>query len=286
MGSVSDLLVTWWASMGGLQSSLLEGLGTVAAALVGAWAISWQIGRQARHAIEQNRLNERLKLRLDVYREIEALCVRATHAEVALTGTARSAMLQLRNYRSAVSMTGRPAPPRARIEPLIPLQEDATGTVVGLIQAVEKWRIVDVRLGVFQTAFNVAQHDFLEAWQSYFRSALMLLPMDPPAGATGLIWDPPEEEAIAEFALHFDALECAGGQLQAWVVDLRRELQLAMLGELFEGGDLPVRRPLDPRYFAITLAGHKEAERLLLDTPWGQAHAEATARVKAQANPS
>jgi hypothetical protein len=60
--------------------ALAPAIATVLAATIGASAVVYQMGRQARNAIKLNRHNEALKLKLEVYKDIVGISRKASDA--------------------------------------------------------------------------------------------------------------------------------------------------------------------------------------------------------------
>ena len=81
-----DALKAFWDGLApGTQATVIDAVVTVVTATVGVLVVFWQIGRQARNAIQQNRHNEALKLKLQVYEEIASICRSASQAAISLS---------------------------------------------------------------------------------------------------------------------------------------------------------------------------------------------------------
>ena len=136
--------------------------------LLGLTAIVLQIGRQARHAIKQNRDNEATKLKLQVYSQIIETCDSVTNAGVQFTGYIRSFLMAIGAARAS-QQAGLPfALPRARFPELLDMEQAAALSAIKIITTIEQWRIIDPRMDVFVTAINVALYDSRQAFGFHF----------------------------------------------------------------------------------------------------------------------
>lgn len=251
----------WFAALPiDLQSSALGAVATVSAAAIGLVAIIHQIGRQARAAITQQRDNEAIKLKVDLYRQIAETCERASDAERQFTGPIRDFLLHL-----AVAADGKATGrhftiPDARFPEINRLRGVAVYAAIEIVTTVERWRIVDPRMAVFQLAINVALGNLNQAWTAFYPLAMRALPMDLADGSGTLPWSPAGDDARKELAAAAEKLDEAAGQITCWVGDFRDAMQAQLLGDLF-GNGVSRRNPPDPTYRLITLEQHAELTR-------------------------
>lgn len=237
------------------QASALGATATIIAAAIGFGAIVHQIGRQARVAITQQRDNEAMKLKVDLYRQITETCERATDAELQLTGPIRDFLLHLA-IASDSKAAGLPFTiPAGRMPEIIRLRGVAVQAAIEIITTVEHWRIVDPRMAVFQLAINVALRKLDAAWTAFFPLAMRALPMDLSDGSGIFPWEPAGDEARKELTGAAEKLYEAAGQINCWVGDFRDAMQAQLLGDLF-GNEVSRRNPPDPAYRLITLEEH------------------------------
>lgn len=261
-------------------------IGAVTALLVGtlgAIVVVWQIGRQADHAIAQNRRNEALKLKLKVYEEVAQICERASIAESMLASFVRS-------FNSNVGLVnqwkseGIPwSPPRERFPEYQRLDRAFSDAAIEVITATERWQIIDPRIDLFRYAVNSALHDVREAARDYVPFVIRAMPREMPASDDGpprlFPWQPPDVRTTAgltEKMLH--ALDVCG----SYFGDMHLEMQNLLLGELF-GNKVPAREPLDPKYFALRLDRYEALKaHFETQTPYGQNAQRVFAEVRAR----
>ena len=92
-----DWLIAWIMSLdASLRPAVITGGATLIAALFGFTAVFIQIGRQARNAIKQNKLNEALKLKVQIYEETLKVSRKAQDAVSDFTS-------YLRNFSTTLS---------------------------------------------------------------------------------------------------------------------------------------------------------------------------------------
>jgi len=156
---------------------------------------------------------------------------------------------------------------------------------IALIRVIERWEIIDPRMKVFQTAINVAMHDVSDAFHhNYFPRVMTLLPIDLPQG--GIIpWQPPAQPELDRLEELETALSNACGTFGCYADDFLREMQRALLGDLFES-EPETRKPLDPTCKVIRLEDYEALQQYFnTETAWGRvkARAEANALSKVKA---
>jgi hypothetical protein len=121
-----------------MQAALIGAIATVSTATLGAMAVIWQIGRQAHHAIQQNRHNEALKLKLQVYEQIVATCRAAEHAVTELWA-------DVHGFQFDVSLYRQNAPqwpvPKARAKILLDKRSNLDRMSAEVIFLTERWQI-------------------------------------------------------------------------------------------------------------------------------------------------
>jgi hypothetical protein len=134
------------------QAAIIGALATVAVGLLGALAVVWQIGRQARNALRQNRHNETLKLKLKVYEEIIVTCRAASDAVVSLSFYVRLFHTNVVLYRQIMQQGVPLVIPDARVPRLIEKKTAVDTTAVEIVSLTERWQIIDPRIQIFRVA--------------------------------------------------------------------------------------------------------------------------------------
>lgn len=264
-------LIEWWSGLDvALQSALIGAGATLVVAIIGVWIIFVQIGRQANHAIEQNRENAATKLKLDIYVSISEAIAEATKAAGHLSSSLRTAVEQLEQARREEE-AGRPWRRPSLQFPDLKRAVEASGlTQHSILRLAERWMVIDPRVDVFLVAFTANHHDFFNA---YFRdlvpAVIPLLPADDPSTGQPFPWEPPlEEDLKALDGLVRRVIETVNTQVY-YLTDFERAMQNELVGGLF-GNEVAPRQPLDPQHLVIVLDRHEELRQFLYTrTPWG-----------------
>lgn|GEM_PF-1151822 len=275
----------WWALPDELKGAVYGALATVVAACLGAWGIVHQIGHQARQAIDQAKTNERIRLKLQVYESIAKVWEDASNASTFLPGSANRIATAFRMAHNSIQLRIQIQPPEDRAQRLIDQMGTMSDASIALIRVIERWEIIDPRMKVFQTAINVAMHDVSDAFHhNYFPRVMTLLPIDLPQG--GIIpWQPPAQPELDRLEELETALSNACGTFGCYADDFLREMQRALLGDLFES-EPETRKPLDPTCKVIRLEDYEALQQYFnTETAWGRvkARAEANALSKVKA---
>jgi hypothetical protein len=265
-----------------VKAAIVGALATVAAATLGAIAVVLQIGKQARAAIDQNRHNESMKLKLQVYQEIVAICRNASDAEVALSSYIRSFSLDIAVSKQMRQIGQKWMVPKARVRDLIDKSHAVSMNAIEIIMLTERWQIIDSRIELMRTAANVASHDIREAFAPYLDLALRVMPQELPGHPqqNPLAWQPPDEAITERLEVLGETLLKALDSLGGYIHDFQIEMQNLLLGELF-GQKVPTRKPIDPDAVVVQLDRHKElASHFEANTAWGREKARIEREVR------
>jgi hypothetical protein len=143
-----------------IRSAVITAGATCVAALVGFTAVFFQIGRQSRNAIEQNRKNEALKLKVQIYDETLETSHKAQDAISDLAGYLRgfSTALFFSDELRKANQSHRP--PQTRFPEYQRLYREATYAAIGVTTMIEGWHIVEPKLEIFKRAIAMG-HDRL-----------------------------------------------------------------------------------------------------------------------------
>lgn len=263
----------WWTSLEvQLRMALINATATLIAAIVAALVVALQVRAQGKNAIAQSEKNEAIKLKLQIYEKILAICAEASEAQLNYSSFVRMFPISLRNIKFCQSQGWNWQLPSERYAIFSKLRAEAETHSIGVIYTVENWGIIDGRMTVFQTAVNAALFDVREAGNRYFRLAMKLFPAPMPDDPGQLFpWSVPSESDIADLDKLTVALLDAIDTLGCFVHDFRVEMQASLLGGLFSSGIVPVRVPIDPTKLVITLHNHKKLQRHFDEhTAWGE----------------
>lgn len=232
-----------------IWSAIIQGSFTVLAAAVGAAVVMHQVRSQGRQGREQAAVAESLRLRLRIYDDVTAV------TSAIATTTAQVTMATYR-VRSELHLATDESGPEMRFLAFSELVTAANLALANGIDIVDRWMILDSRLDVFKVAFNVAGEDLRDSFYRKLAHPLMLtLPMDLPNGVAH--WVPPDastKEAINE-ALELTRQAAELGS--TFATDFQTEMQNLLLSELGKG-EAPRRKPIDPRFFVVTLEDRDE----------------------------
>ncbi|MFY0399986.1 hypothetical protein [Brevundimonas naejangsanensis] len=278
-----NFAIAWWSAADySAQATAILAVATFLVGLIGFVGITWQIGRQAKNAINQNRLNEASKLKLEIYKGILETCELASSAEIALSSYLRNFQLEIRTAGNLHAM-GRPFnTPTARFLELSELRQAATVAAIGVITVVERWHVVDGRMSIFQDAINSAIYDVNEAADLVQALAIRLMPMDDPGTTNPLPWNLPTGAEAKQLKASADLFYEALHNLGYYVADFQTEMQALLVGDLFGNGVI-TREPLNPSAKVIRLKDERALRRYFRqETSWGKATALLMADVAAQ----
>ena len=199
-----DVVRTFWCGLPPqVQAAVIGALTTVSSAIIGLYVVFWQIGRQARNAIGQNRHNETLKLKLKIYEEIVAISRDSSDAEIALSSFVRGFQTDIFLSRQMILSSLPSLIPKARAPVLLEKKSTLGSQTIKIISVTERWQIIDPRIEIFRTAINVANYDIDAAFQAYFSAAIRLMPHEMPSGhpqqGTVIPWSPPNDQVSQQF---------------------------------------------------------------------------------------
>jgi len=243
--------------------------------------IFYQLARQSKNAIEQNRRNESLKLKVQIYEKVIGTC-----------SAAQDAVMQFTNYISvldlqllfATNMQGglvKPRPPSQRYPEYSRLRSQATLGLISVVTMIEQWHVVDPRLSVFRRAIGMG----LDSHQKIIFGGPDILVNAMPMDEFLDQWSPPSAADLARYRARMQIELYEMGRLSAWVGDFQIEMQMLLLAELFPN---PVERrdPPDPEQFCIRLDRADEIERVLDQSDWGRRAIELEAAAWARFKPA
>jgi len=273
-------IISATAADDGLRTALIGAAATLLSASLGFGGIIWQIGRQGRDAIRQQRESERLKLNLKIYESAIALIQDGILAEVSLASVLQGFPPEMNTIGILQAGGIGWNPPAMRYQHYADAKARLSAATISIIQWVEQWETVDPRFKVFQTAVNVASHEIQDATENWFKEALPCMPVERVPGEL-FPWSLPDAQKRARLEQLREEVNVATGRLGCWLHDFRVELQAALLGELFSG-KVERREPIDPRFFAVRLDRADELTRHFeTETTWARVKERAIADARA-----
>lgn len=230
-----------WSELGSqVQAAIVTGSITIASAILGFGTLLWQLRRQARNAIEANRLNEQMKLKKSVYEEVAVLIQDAAHAVEAIEFTLPDI------YALGTSQKPLDA---ATLEWDMTASNKAMSNakiaVNQLIAFTNRWIIIDERLYIFRFAFESCIYH-MDVNYRHLVSAVI------DRGNGG------RTEVLTQFVNSRWYLDDKSSELRSYIGSFSVELQKLLLGDLFKG-NVPVQG--DPNHKLIQLDKHEELRR-------------------------
>jgi hypothetical protein len=256
-------------------------------ALMATLTVIWQLRRQHRNSLAQQRENARQALMLRIYEtlvlRIRALSDANIDAKMYAFGILSSVDIVQRGQTGGYQLS----PMTQRAPTFSDLNSNAARQLAELITEFECWSIAFPGLNVFQVALNAAAYNVRQSFPPLFESLLHVLPMDPPPGQAGkptIIHPPPSQEASSELKRLVLEYKEAMDEIDCYIQDLTIEAQNNLLHGLFERRVSP-RQPLDPQHRVISAVPEK-AQVLIrffeTETPWGKSQAAINAEVIAE----
>jgi hypothetical protein len=247
------------------QDSIVTAAFTIVVATAAALLVVRQIGRQAARVVEGKRQVEAMRLKRDVYNDLQAAIGSCEGARLKLRSYIEDFLINVDLYRKDKSAKWVPS---ARPPDLLQLFNTSNQTAGGLVGLLGRLRIVEPRMEVFSTAFAAALHDVRHVFQAYLGPAVRSMAVQAKEGGTAA-WNAPGDREFERLervsADLLRALDTFGGYL----ADLETETQNTLLGELFKRHLLP-RTPGSDGDVVVRLDRYKElVAHFEKNSPWG-----------------
>lgn len=276
----------WWNSLEPAVKAAIISAGVACVTTVlGFFAVAFQIGRQGHNAVRQSKLNEALKLKVQIYEQTLEVSRHAQAAVSSLTSYLRNFEMSMQFSRLAAANGQNWLVPKARFPEYQKLSSEATTAVVAAVTMIEGWQIVEPRLHIFRKAIAMGLDGYRAAVTQRPNVLVSGMPVE---GFEGK-WEIPIGEKEAALASRIDIETYQIGRLSAWIGDFQVEMQQLLLGDLFPN-NIERRDPPDPEQFCIRLDRYDEIEAKLASSEWGQKavamQAEAWARFTTKSDPA
>jgi hypothetical protein len=247
---------------------------TVAAAVIGAGAIVWQLGRQHRNESLRQTENFKGQLKLQVYQEFSSQLSVASAAVHSTAMYAFTAPTHVEIYSSQVANGFQPAPITDRALKLLKLNSTAANEVVETMFLLEKYFIIHPDLDIFRLALASAAHDVSESFHPLFKFMLPHFPTDVLTDngqkVENILLLSHDQQATLKTLT--DSYHDAAMDLSCYLGDMRAELQTLLLSNLFPN-TIPRRRPADPSKKVLSLESNAVKslrQHFLKNTAWGK----------------
>ena len=220
-----------------------------------ALMIIWQVGRQARSAINLQQEASRQSLKVDVYRSFDIIL---TAASTSSNNAGSDAQMLSFNLRNALNLSRNGILPYSVKHPAELCSDNNSKlneSVSQVLILLERFQIINSRLDLFNFAISSASHDIREAFIAMWTEILRFVPTKAyfdKAAAAGFNLQIPNDEDLRQLdhfiASYNDAVHTYG----CYIHDLNIALQNELLGSLFNNV-VPARQPLSNKYRTITL---------------------------------
>jgi hypothetical protein len=271
---IAVALSEFWHALAAEKNTVIASLATIFAAIIGALVVIYQIGRQARNAIEQNRSNEALKLKLEVYKDIIRISREASNAITDLSSFIRQFHVTLSLARQTQAELNAYAVPSAHPSQLIERKSQLYSSHIKVMAITETWQMIDPRIDIFRKAISTSLFDIDTVYSPYFNAAIRAMPLgvskDPAKEGSSISWVPPSIEVLQQIGTLGTGVIDTLMTLQSYVFDFQREMQILLLGEMFRH-TIPPRVPVDAKSVVIQLDRHDELSRYFDEqTGWGR----------------
>lgn len=274
-----DQVTAWLMSLdASIRPAVITGGATLFAAVVGFSAVFIQIGRQARNAIKQNKLNEAQKLKLEIYKETLATSREAEDRVQQISSYLRNFSTLVGFARDLERAGYRWQVPEARYPEYLRLYNVGVNSVIKVMTMIESWHIVEPRLEIFSREIAIGHDRLMKVSYASPNVLISAMPVDKFLDQ----WTLPNDEL---FSLMRDRVERElyyFGLLSAWVGDFLAEMQELLLGDLFPKHRVKRRDPPDPEQFCIRLDRYDEINKKLNETDWATYAAKIDADARAQ----
>lgn len=249
-----------------IAAALIQAGATVLAAGTAAVFVVWQIGKQSKASIDQNRDNRRVDLKVSLYRESIEHCRDQAAAFAALSSKiATFRWTNLAIWLDRDRWKGRPPPaPVTNHEELTRLFSDVNSAKIDVVRITEEWQIIDRRLDLFRTAINATSHDLLEVWNDFIRFAANFVPPTHDEKFSDY-WRRPEPDECKLLIEKADKITELLWDLAMHFHDFQIEVQNLLLSDLFDG-HAPPRQPNDPSIMVLSLDKYDEQMAHLLES--------------------
>lgn len=255
----------WGGLAAPTRDSIVATAITILIATAAALLVTWQVGRQARRALDGRRQIESMRLKKDVYKDIQGSIGACLDARLKLKAFVHEFLLNVDIYRKDKSARWTPNAQPSRLVALFGASTQTVGDLVGLLG---RLKIIDPRMDVFPVAFNSALYDVRLAFQSYADPATRVMALQARDNAPA-VWMPPGDRDFDRFERASQDLLRTLEVLGGYLADLEIEIQNVLLGPLFKR-QLAPRTPANADDIVIRLDRHKElSDYFLRGSPWG-----------------
>jgi len=229
---------------------------TLLGILVSASLLIWQNHYQHRRSMSLQREAARASIRLDIYERLRLACNQVSRASSSAGMYAFTMPMSLGTAKVSQAFGREIISVSFTMSEFERLHREMSKKVNALMTHIENFIIVEPKLEIFVTAFNVASYDCLNSHSELHKQLLDLLVPEKLEGMT-----PPGGGQLVGVQLTEDVMENTRQlcniyhdhtlELGSYTTDLLREAQALLLGELF-ANEVPRRQSTDPNVVIVT----------------------------------
>jgi hypothetical protein len=232
-----------------IGNALITSTATFIVGLIAFVGVVYQIKETARRTLS-----------VEVYKDVRSAIQKALDDSHAYTFVADKIIIDLDNYAEMSKSIPSFPIPEDRLDELLTAREKKTNSVIHLMSVLDSWRLIDLRMRLFNTALNVAIKDCSKSFAPYYQAFLVIKPKP------HLKWEAPSHDDLSKFKALDKSMRASEWQLICFLVDCLTETQQLLLGTLYSS---PINRRSVSEDAAIILR---------LDS-WEQQNAELTLRL-------
>jgi hypothetical protein len=272
------IIAQWPAINATIKPAIISGTFTIVAAMGGALVVFWQLRKQAENTARANRHTEALKLKKEVYEEMASLCRKGSDSAAKLYHYVQRFAGDVGLLREVYSDEEKFPPelvPKQRYQVVKDLQNDLIVKVSRIIRAIQRWKIINPKVGLFEYALHSVMHDLQAATKQYHLKTMAILPFSDDMPLK-MAFKLPNEAGMAALFAHSDDVLRTVGRVQQWIADMQVAFQNELLGELFES-QVKTREDPDPTddilapFKVLRLDRYDElVSHFKNDTEWGR----------------
>lgn len=258
----------WWSSVPiEIQSALIQGGGTMLAAVLAIGGLIIQLRSQAKQSRQTILETEARKLKMHMYEQGLSVAREVVNKALDFSTTVLRLSTDLQSEALGIR-GGYPAPP-TNIEFRQLLVEHGAFSEAGIQFAylIENHRVIDPRITIFRDALSAILHDTRELVNGAFIPHVMrVLPRTVTDGR--ILREEVSLDRLDRAAAILKEMHSRLHGVTTLMEDFNVEIQNLLLGDIFNRR-VEHRKPIDPASLVVTVEKHAEITVALADTPWG-----------------
>ncbi len=249
-----SIVPPWWFN------AVVQVTTTVLSIAAGVFVVVWQLGRQHRAALEQQRAQIRQQLRLDIYKDMIGRLNKAVESMVTFHIACTSTALNLGLRRQFLDQFGRPITTGIQTHlNMISMNSEASKSMISVLYLLEDYEIAFSGFEEIRRRFAERQRDLGPRFTAFFNRIgpfLTIIVSDQEARIHGIPagrHTPTPPTAPEQQVIEHDLREMEGViyDLFGFILDVKVAAQNHLLAEIFPGSQARERQPEDPRVVVL-----------------------------------